>query len=56
MPTASSPTGASVILGAHGLVIGADIQLDHITTGPLSRRGHFGLCGADDARLNDILG
>lgn len=46
----------SVLFAAHARAIGADVRLDHITSGPVECRDHWGPCGADMAPLQAFLG
>jgi acetyl esterase/lipase len=46
----------SVFFAARAAAVGADVRLDHITTGSNECRGHFGPCGADLTPLQAFLG
>jgi acetyl esterase/lipase len=45
----------SVLLAAHADAIGADVQLDHVTSGPAECRSHFSTCGVDRAGLDAFV-
>lgn len=46
----------SIMFAAHARTVGADVRLDHITSGPANCRDHFSPCGADMAPLQTFLG
>lgn len=46
----------SVLFAAHARDKGARVQFDHVTTGPVGCRDHFGPCGADLGPLERFLG
>jgi acetyl esterase/lipase len=47
--------GHSIVMAAHARTIGAQVQLDHITTGPPECRTHLAFCGADQTALERFL-
>jgi acetyl esterase/lipase len=47
--------GHSVVMAAHARTIGAQVQLDHLTSGPLECRTHLAFCAADQAALEQFL-
>lgn len=46
----------SVMFASHARTVGADVRLDHITSGPSECRDHWGPCGADMGPLQAFLG
>jgi acetyl esterase/lipase len=47
--------GHSIVMAAHARAIGAQVQLDHITTGAPECRTHLAFCGADQPALERFL-
>jgi acetyl esterase/lipase len=47
--------GHSIVMAAHARTIGAQVQLDHITTGSPECRTHLAFCSADQSALERFL-